>query len=201
MPRVDTDTFYRNAIDRYGRGAEGVHWESARAQRTRFAVLRRLLPDDLSGLTLADVGCGMGDLFRFLEVQGDRPAHYIGIDVVEPMIEIARLRAEGEFLMLDALHDPLPAADWYLCSGAMNTLTRDETRRFIERCLAAARAGFVFNLLHGVDDCHTFNYWEPQDIAALAAELGVDCAIATGYLFQDFSATLRHPGVGGGRAA
>ncbi len=193
MPRVDTDTFYRNALERYGHNAQGAHWESARSQRVRFAVLRRLLPADLSALSLVDVGCGLGDLFRYLEVQGDRPGGYVGIDVVEPMVEIARLRTGEEVLLLDALRDPLPGADYYLCSGAMNTLTREETRLFIERCLAASRLGFVFNLLRGEDDCDTFNYWEPQDIETLARELGAECAIETGYMHRDFSAALRHP--------
>jgi SAM-dependent methyltransferase len=194
MPRVDTDTFYRNALARYGHGAEGVHWESSKSQRVRFAILRGLLPADLSTLTLVDMGCGMGDLFRYLEVRGDRPGDYIGIDVVEPMVEIARLRTGMPVLKLDALCDPLPPADYYLCSGAMNTLTRAETRLFIERCLAASRVGFVFNLLHGEDDCNTFNYWQPEQIESLALELGADCAIETGYMYQDFSAALRHPG-------
>ena len=193
MPRVDTDTFYRNALARYGHNAQGAHWESARSQRVRFSVLRRLLPADLSALTLVDVGCGLGDLLRYLEVQGDRPGHYLGIDVVEPMVEIARARTGLEILLLDALCDPLPDADYYLCSGAMNTLTRDETRLFIERCFAASGLGFVFNLLRGEDDCHTFNYWEPEDIETLARELGADCVIETGYMHRDFSAALRRP--------
>ncbi len=164
MPRVDPDSFYRAALERYGHNAQGAHWESARTQRVRFGVLRRLLPADLSGLTLVDVGCGLGDLFRYLESQGDRPGTYIGIDVVEPMVEIARLRTHQDVFLLDALCDTLPAADYYLCSGAMNTLTPEETKVFIQRCFAASREGFVFNLLRGADDCHTFNYRQPEEI-------------------------------------
>ena len=197
MPRVDTDTFYRNALARYGHNAQGAHWESSRSQEVRFAVLRRLLPADLSALTLVDVGCGLGDLFRYLEVLGACPGGYLGIDVVAPMVEIARRRTGREVLLLDALCDPLPRADYYLCSGAMNTLTREETRQFIERCLAASSVGFIFNLLRGEDDCETFNYWQPEQIKALALELGADCVIETGYLSQDFSAVLRHPVAGG----
>ena len=193
MPRVDTDTFYRNALERYGHTPQGAHWESARSQRVRFDVLRRLLPADLSALSLIDMGCGMGDLHRYLEVRSDLPDTYIGIDVVEPMVEIARQRTGEKILLLDALRDPLPRADYYLCSGAMNTLTRDETRRFIERCFTASGVGFVFNLLRGEDDCETFNYWQPEDIESLARELGADCVIETDYLFQDFSAALTHP--------
>lgn len=201
MPRVDTDRFYRNALHRYGHNAQGAHWESTRSQQVRFAVLRRLLPADLSTLTLVDVGCGLGDLFQYLDSQGDCPGDYLGIDVVEPMVEIARRRTGREVLLLDALCDPLPGADYYVCSGAMNTLTREETRMFIERCLAASGVGFIFNLLRGEDDCETFNYWEPEQIEALALELGAGCVIETGYLHQDFSVVLRHPVAGGDPAA
>jgi SAM-dependent methyltransferase len=196
MPRVDTDTFYRNALERYGHTPQGAHWESARSQRVRFEVLRRLLPADLSAVSLVDMGCGLGDLFRYLEIRSDLPGTYIGIDVVEPMVEIARQRTGEEVLLLDALRDPLPQADYYLCSGAMNTLTREETRQFIERCLAASGVGFIFNLLRGADDCETFNYWQPEEIESLARELGADCVIETGYLYQDFSAALTHPKTG-----
>ncbi|WP_295444424.1 class I SAM-dependent methyltransferase [uncultured Thiodictyon sp.] len=198
MPRVDTDTFYRNALARYGHNAQGAHWESTRSQQVRFGVLRRLLPADLSTLTLVDMGCGLGDLFDYLKGLGACPGEYIGIDVVEPMVEIARRQTGREILLLDALRDPLPEADYYLCSGAMNTLTREETGCFIERCLAASRVGFIFNLLRGADDCHTFNYWEPEEIEALAQVLEADCTIETGYLYQDFSVALRHRVVGGG---
>ncbi|WP_295388725.1 class I SAM-dependent methyltransferase [uncultured Thiodictyon sp.] len=198
MPRVDTDTFYRNALARYGHNAQGAHWESVRSQQVRFGVLRRLLPADLSTLTLVDMGCGLGDLFEYLTILGACPGEYLGIDVVEPMVEIARRRTGREILLLDALRDPLPEADYYLCSGAMNTLTREETGCFIERCFAASREGFVFNLLRGADDCHTFNYWEPEEIEALALVLEADCTIETDYLYQDFSVALRHRVAGGG---
>lgn len=193
MPRVDTDTFYRNALDRYGHNAQGAHWESLHTQQVRFTALRSLLPADLAGVTLVDVGCGLGDLFRYLESEGSLPARYIGIDVVTPMVEIARERTGQEIQLLDALQDPLPAADWYVCSGAMNTLTREETTVFITRCLAASRGGFLFNLLRGLDRSDTFNYWFPEDIRHLAQTLAADCEIELGYLPEDFTVALRHP--------
>ncbi|WP_295586903.1 class I SAM-dependent methyltransferase [uncultured Lamprocystis sp.] len=191
MPRVDTDAFYRLALERYGHNAEGAHWESAHTQRVRFDVLRRLLPADPADLTLVDVGCGMGDFYTYLKSAGALPGRYLGIDVVAPMVELARARTRQEILLLDALQDPLPEADYYVCSGAMNTFTRDETRQFIARCLAASRGGFLFNLLRGLDDCDTFNYWEPDEMLALAQDLGAVCAIETGYLREDFTVVLR----------
>jgi SAM-dependent methyltransferase len=191
MPRVDTESFYQNALARYGENAEGVHWHSSATQQERFRVLRALLPADLSGLSLVDVGCGLGDLHAYLAARGELPAAYIGLDVVEAMVQRARARTGCRILHRDALCDPLPEADWYLCSGAMNLLTRDETRLFIERCLAAAGTGLVFNLLKGSDHSRTFNFLQPAVVEEWARALGAELEIVEGYLSGDFSAALR----------
>ena len=190
MPRVDAHTFYAQCLEQYGTTAEGLHFHSAHTQVERFRVLRALLPESLESVTLVDVGCGFGDLHRFLDQTGDRPERYIGVDIHERMVETARERTGAEILLLDALFDPLPQADYTVCSGAMNTLTRDETRLFIERCFAASRKGFVFNLLHGHDRSLTYNYREPAEIEEWAAALGAACSIVDGYLHEDFTAAL-----------
>ncbi|MGQ9658820.1 MAG: class I SAM-dependent methyltransferase [Thermochromatium sp.] len=192
MPRVDTEMFYGSALATYGETARGVQWNSVANQEIRFQVLRSFLPQDLSGLTLADAGCGFGDLYLYLERTGDRPRRYIGLDVMAPMVEAARRRTRGEIYVLDILDEDsaLPEADVYLCSGAMNTLTRDETRRFIERCLEASRHGFVFNLLKGWDNSPIYNLYQPREIRQLAQELAVDHHIREGYLSGDFSAAF-----------
>jgi hypothetical protein len=81
----------------------------------------------------------------------------------------------------------LPEADFYLCSGAMNNLTRDETWRFIQRCFSAARRGFIFNLLKGNDGPGSYNYQQPRDLRALAEEVGAETRLEEGYLPSDFT--------------
>ncbi|MGB5734323.1 MAG: class I SAM-dependent methyltransferase [Thiohalocapsa sp.] len=194
MPRVDTDSFYRNALASYGHNAEGVHWASQRTQQARFEALRRFLPLDLSDLTLVDVGCGLGDFYQYLVHQRDRPRRYIGIDVVAPMVEAAAERTGCEILQRDALHDALPGADYYVCSGAMNTLTREESEQFIRRCFGAATQGFVFNLLKGRQRPGVFNHCMPDDLRPLAAEYDIEPCFAEDYLPDDFTvAFLRSP--------
>jgi SAM-dependent methyltransferase len=190
MPRVDTDRFYRGSLQTHGHTAEGVQWHSEHSQRTRFKALRKLLPEDLSRYTIADAGCGLGDLYRFLEEHDDKPERYIGIDVVEPMVEAARARIGCTILLLDVLTDPMPQADYYVCSGAMNTLTRDETRTFIERCFAASTVGFIFNLLCGRDTSHSYNLCLPADVREWTSHLDAEVQIVEGYLHGDFTAML-----------
>ncbi|MBK1724445.1 class I SAM-dependent methyltransferase [Thiocystis violacea] len=191
MPRVDTDRFYRYSLEQYGHTAKGVQWHSTDSQFARFEALRRCLPEDLSTLSLVDAGCGLGDFHRFLETRGERPGRYLGLDVVEPMVEAARLHSDAEILLLDVLHDPLPPADYYVCSGAMNTLTREETRTFIERCFMACTEGFVFNLLQGRDAPHSYNLCLPEEVRAWTAHLEAEIAITDDYLPDDFTVALR----------
>ncbi|MBK1647978.1 class I SAM-dependent methyltransferase [Rhabdochromatium marinum] len=190
MPRVDTHEFYQAAIDQHGATAEGVHWNSRYTQERRFDVLRALLPTDLSALTLVDAGCGFGDLYGYLAKDGARPGRYIGLDALENMVRVARERTGAEIHQLDALTDPLPSADYYLCSGAMNTLTKYETYCFIERCFAASRCGFIFNLLRGVDDSAVFNCRHPDEIREWAEQLGAAVSFREGYLHGDFSVAM-----------
>ncbi|MBK5969857.1 MULTISPECIES: class I SAM-dependent methyltransferase [Thiorhodovibrio] len=191
MPRVDTQEFYQAAIDLHGTTAEGVHWNSRRTQECRFDALRALLPEDISALTLADIGCGFGDLHQYLARNQDLPGCYIGIDALESMVSEARERTGADIHLLDALADPLPQADYYLCSGAMNTLTKYETYCFIERCFAASHQGFVFNLLRGRDDeADVFNCRHPDEVRQWAEQLGAGVAFREGYLRNDFSVAM-----------
>lgn len=194
MPRISVHDFYDRELARCGETAEGLHYQSADSQRARFRVLRELLPQALAGVTLVDLGCGFGDFLLYLQEHGEAPGGYIGIDLHERMVEVARERTGAEIIRADVLSDPLPSADWYVCSGALNNLTLEETRMAVARCYALARMGFAFNLLHGKDTSQTFNYRQPAEVEAWAAELGAAVTIVDGYLHRDFSAALLKPG-------
>jgi ubiquinone/menaquinone biosynthesis C-methylase UbiE len=103
MPRIDVHSFYADSLQRYGDTAEGLHFQSAKTQLDRFRVLRECLPEQLSDLSLVDVGCGFGDFLRYLQGQDAAPGRYIGIDIHERMVEIARERTGAEILRADAL--------------------------------------------------------------------------------------------------
>ena len=190
MPKVDHQAFYLSSLKTHGATAEGVHWTSTETQEVRFRVLCSLLPDDLETLAIVDAGCGFGDLYAYMVREGRAPRSYLGLDVMEPMVVTARERTGQEIRMCDILADPLPRADVYLCSGAMNTLTREESRAFIERCLAASRLGFVFNLLKGWNTSPIYNLYLPREIRRLGQDLDVDYQIHEGYLSGDFTAAF-----------
>ncbi len=187
MPKVDNEAFYLSALKAHGETAQGVHWNSVESQEVRFRVLCSLLPEDLPDLRIVDAGCGFGDLYCYMVREGAPPADYIGLDVMEPMVATARARTGCEIRVCNILEDTLPEADVYLCSGAMNNMTREESQAFIERCLAASRRGFIFNLLKGWNTSTLYNLYLPREIRRLAQTLAVDYQILEGYLAEDFT--------------
>ena len=194
MPRISVHDFYNGVLDQYGETAKGLHYNSDSSQQIRFRVLRELLPETLAGLTVVDVGCGFGVLLCYFQEADDPPGRYIGMDLHERMVAVARERTGAEIIHGDVLADPLPEADWYVCSGSLNNFTLEETKSAVERCYNAARGGLVFNVLRGKDWSDTFNYREPAEVEAWAEELGAQVKIVDGYLFRDFTAALVRPG-------
>jgi len=63
--------FYEADLARYGpEDARSLHWTSARTQRTRFEVLYDVGPWE--GVSVADIGSGLGDFAAFLASKGHR---------------------------------------------------------------------------------------------------------------------------------
>jgi len=189
MSRIDNQKYYNEVVTRHGVSAQGVHWNSQATQYKRFEVLLSML-DMNEYSSVVDVGCGFADLYLYIQENEMPFSTYIGLEVMESMVVEARNRVECEIRVADVLSDALPKADYYICSGAMNILTRDETYLFIKRCLEASDKGFVFNMLEGEDESMVYNYFKPKEIEMFAKELGVSYTMKKGYLSRDFTVLL-----------
>ena len=184
--RIDNHTYYSDVVKRHGMSAEGVHWNSQESQYKRFEVLLEMIemkPD----ASIVDAGCGFGALYKYMQEKHITFGHYIGLEVMECMVAEASATLSCEIRLCDVLRDELPMAEYYICSGAINILSREEGLIFMKRCLDHSKKGFVFNLLEGRDDSLLYNYYLPDEILRLADTLGVHCDIKRGYLEKDFS--------------
>ncbi|MBU0631906.1 class I SAM-dependent methyltransferase [bacterium] len=184
MPRIENEKFYKASLEKYGFTCEALHWNSEQNQNIRFKVLLSLIKDDISRCRVIDVGCGFGDLYNYMK---QKPLRYIGIDIMQEMVEEAKTRTGCQILQLDACVDNLPFGDYYLCSGSMNILSRFETYQFIQNCYNASNKGFIFNILEGEDESLVYNYFKVKDIKAIAAELGAKVVMKRGYLPRDIT--------------
>lgn len=183
MSRVDNTTFYHASIAEYGLNARGVHWHSQQAQAIRFEQLLALLPTDFKNVV--DAGCGFGDLYTFMMNNYSKSIEYIGLDALDVMVKEAQLRTHQMIYQCNILKDSLPAGDFYLCSGALNILTRYEAHRFIRRCYDASNRGVIFNFLEGEDTSSTYNYLQKSQIEALGHHLGARLKFRTEYYKED----------------
>ena len=188
MPRIDSEKFYTSAIEMHGTSAKGVNWASKENQLLRFDALLELLPKDLSSFTIADAGCGFGDLYTYMSKKKKTPKQYIGIDSLLDMYSIASENTGCEIIIADICKDTLPNADYYVCSGALNVLTKFETHQFIQNCYSSSKYGFIFNALHGEKASETYNYLTTAEIEDIAKDLNVKEVIyKDGYLKDDIT--------------
>jgi len=74
-------------------------WESKDAQQARFKVLTDNII--LTGKRLLDVGCGLGDLYKYLK-ESSIKCRYTGVDISEKMIlRASRVHPDAEFYFRD----------------------------------------------------------------------------------------------------
>lgn len=189
MSRIDNEKFYTASIEKYGDTAKGAHWNSAQSQEKRFEILLSCISDE--DFSVVDAGCGFGDLHAYLKAKEIPFSSYMGLDVSPSMAKIARTKTGCEIIECDICRDALPAADYYICSGAMNILSRFETYLFIRNCYSACTKGFVFNLLMGKDDSLVYNHFYPDELQELFDELGAKVKIIKGYVEHDFTVFMQ----------
>lgn len=185
---------HRDSLKRYGYSPWALYWSSREIQEQRFAILFEAGMQ--SGESLLDVGCGFGDLARWLEAQGCR-VDYTGLDLSPELLEEGRRRypdlelLEGDLFDLD----PAPASfDWLVLSGTLNRDLGDGgdyARRLIRRMWQACRKGIAFNLLdarHGPTaerwDLQSFH---PGEILRLVQAFAPRVQLRDGYLDNDFT--------------
>ena len=192
MPGLDNDRFYDEAIARYGYGAKGVHWRNEESQYRRFDILLQAINESIEQVGIVDAGCGSGALYRYLSQKKQLPKHYTGLEVKREFVAAAK-ELGCDIMQCNILEDRLPAADYYLCSGAMNILSREETLTFITRCFEASSKGFLFNLLEGSEnESMLYNFWQPSEVKVmLSGTFDADFRIVKGYLKGDFTVYMR----------
>lgn len=83
---------YSELVAKYGTDVRALNWGSKGSQQVRFAVLAQV--GRLDGMSVLDVGCGLGDLYGWLDEAGIKVS-YTGIDITPRMVDIARQRFVG----------------------------------------------------------------------------------------------------------
>ncbi|OGI09245.1 MAG: hypothetical protein A2Y40_08840 [Candidatus Margulisbacteria bacterium GWF2_35_9] len=124
-----------------------VGWGSLDSQIVRFKVLADI--GDINNCSILDLGCGVGDLYGYLE-QTASGIDYYGIDFHPEMIKMAKKKypaARFENISLEDVHEKY---DYVFVSGAFNLLIEDNEnyiKNWIIKTHNMAKKGVAINLL------------------------------------------------------
>lgn len=182
--------FYQDAYSAYGENdARSLHWTDAENQRVRFMVLSQIA--DLRGKSVLDVGCGLGDLYRFFLREG----HYVeyrGIDVVPEFVTAARRKYPDAIFDVADVMDINERYDFVLASGALSFKVANHKEHYfgmIRKMFEIANDGVAFNMLDHATHVDNDEYaaWDQVEVANFCKTITPNVQVVTDYLPQDFT--------------
>lgn len=182
--------FYQKAYQMYGdRDARSVRWSKVGDQLIRFRALIGVA--DLSDSSVLDVGCGMGELYKYL-LQQEIPVEYTGIDIVPEFIASAKKRFPQTVFKVKDIFDLKQTHDYVLASGALSFKVADNANYYqdmIRHMYALANKAVAFNMLdkHVHVDDDTYAAYSPIEIADFCSTIAERVEVVVDYLPQDFT--------------
>jgi SAM-dependent methyltransferase len=189
------EDFFRLHVRLYGNDWRALGWQSRTTQYRRFAVLAEV--GALAQTRVLDVGCGLGDLYGYLQTQGI-PVDYTGYDLLPEMVAHARQRfPEARFEVRDVLQDfGAERFDYILSSGTFNVNFGDNLRavqqvlhNMVQHCTGGVAINFLKRTVDSSND-PIFHYYNPQEMLAFCQTLCPHVRLREGYLPNDFTLYL-----------
>ena len=197
---------YDHYKDNFGKGLTNdriLDWENRECQEIRFSILKDFIEDNyLTDFTLLDVGCGLADLYDYLN-RFDIHANYTGIDILPQMIDLAKQQHSDLHLITgDIFNNDMPDSifserfDVVYSSGIFNIdfgNNYDFLRNAVKRFMSLSKHFVVFNLLAdtSLDKESGYFYFNKQQVDTLLIECDCgDYRIITGYLHNDMSVVI-----------
>jgi SAM-dependent methyltransferase len=155
---TEISDYYSTKITTFGATPQGVDWNGAFSQTTRFEQLAKIIAPAES-FSIYDLGCGYGALYDYLNVHY-KNFTYTGLDISEEMILAAQRRDQSNNTAKYILaNEPQENADYGIASGIFNVrLERsdDEWYNYLETTLdlldRTSNRGFAFNCLTSYSD-------------------------------------------------
>lgn len=142
---------YNEVADKYGTSSKAVLWDDPQTQYLRFSELVKSLDFDDCRKTLLDVGCGNGELYKFLNFLGFR-GQYVGYDINEKLLSQARSRfANIDVQNKDIMSEEMTQRfDYVVLSGLFNVNVGQSTawvHDFLKKMFTLCEGVMVFNMI------------------------------------------------------
>jgi dTDP-4-amino-4,6-dideoxygalactose transaminase len=165
--------YYDDRLQMHGDSAQGAGWPNEHDRIVRFQVLTEALRSAPSQPTpvVCDLGCGTGELLRYLRACGRSDIEYIGVDRSAKALAHARAKfPEARWTEMDVTTAPESAlgdlaCDYLVANGLFTVrhrLSHDAMWDFmtgvLQRVWPHVRRGISFNVMSPIVD------WEREDL-------------------------------------
>lgn len=187
-------SFYDAHIDEHGSGPKAVGWNDKQSQEARFKSLCRV--GDLEGRLVLDVGCGLGDFYKYL-MDHYESGEYMGIDINLRYIESAKqLYPDAHFEVADFEEYTGGPFDYVCASGVFAVKIPNYKEVYfgqIKKMFEIARKGIAFTMLDAEYHNNDKEYaaYSVEEVRTFCLSLTDDVVIYHDYLPHDFTVVLR----------
>jgi SAM-dependent methyltransferase len=186
MDKEGQIAYFEELLAQHGPNYKALDWNSAESQRLRYKILKEIFiyGKKAAGISVLDVGCGLGDLYGFFKAEGTLHRNritYSGCDISPKLIEAARKKyPDAKFEVKDVLEDRYMAkADYIFCSGIFSIRTAEEeehldfVKEMLFRMYDLCSCGVAINFLSegalpaaNLDELKSgrYYYFEPERI-------------------------------------
>lgn len=163
------ESHFATLAERHGNTPAAAQWSDAQTQRRRFQVLTEI--GDLREAAVLDFGCGTGALLDYLREEHRFVGTYVGYDLADPAVAIARANHQGatferrniftegvprsfEYVLMSGVFNIRVGDNWGLLTSALRALWPQVTR------------GMSFNLLSLYVDWRQEDLWyaDPAEV-------------------------------------
>lgn len=158
--------YYTSLVAKHGISVKSLDWGSTESQQLRFAVLADV--GNVNGVSILDVGCGLGDLWGWLKKSG-KSAHYTGLDITSQMVKLAEERFPDAVFklgnLLEFADEFIGKYDYVMASGIFAHM-ESSSFLFMQKMIAR-----MFDICNKAVAFNSLSMWAPQkDVGEYCAD-------------------------------
>jgi len=192
------EKLYSDNVKTFGIDSRSVGWNTPESQYLRFEKLLKIIKVKKDSFTINELGCGYGELYKFLEKGDFNLSQFNGYDISKPMLDKCQeYIGKTSKLQLHNKSKLKTVADYTITSGIFNTPFDNniyEWEVYIENTIKNmydfSNKGIAFNFLTTFVDYRNDNlfYQDPSIILKFCLEnFGKNASILHDYELYEFT--------------
>lgn len=182
---------YDERLKQYGYSPKSLGWMKGK-QTLRFKILTEI--GNMNDCSVLDVGCGFGDLYKFLLDNGLK-VDYLGLDINPNLINLAKkIYPSANFIIKDVVNlDTKKKFDWIILSGIFEfKMSEEHMQNIFNKLFSVCNKGIAVNFLSSYVDFKSKDAFHvsPESIFSLCKTLSRRVLLRHDYMPFEFTIYL-----------